>query len=93
MTVEKLGFNATLRTSNSLVPNEKIAMKLLSGPLKHLQGEWRFIPLGESATKIEFTLQFDFGAGLVKRVMAQYFHELADTMLKAFESRAKDIYG
>lgn len=93
MTVEKLGFNATLRTRNTLVLNEKIAMTLQSGPLKQLQGEWRFFPLGESAAKIEFALQFDLGGGVVKRMMAQYFHGLAETMLQAFESRAKEIYG
>lgn len=93
MMVEKMGIKMTMRTRNTLFPNEKVAMDLESGPLKHLHGQWLFTPLNEQAAKIEFHLQFELTSGLLKRVLASYFKGLAETMITAFEKRAREIYG
>src|SRR5690606_31030534 len=42
-----------------------IDITLKDGPFKHLDGAWRFIPLSDSACKIEFKLHYEFSNKLL----------------------------
>ena len=80
-------------TRNTLEPGEAIRMSLVDGPFKHLEGEWRFTPLGNDGSKIELHLEFDFASRLLKATVGPVFNHIAETMVEAFCRRAHDLYG
>jgi len=80
-------------TRNRFRRGESIRMNLVDGPFKHLQGEWRFTPLGNDGSKIELHLEFDFSSGLLKATVGTVFQHIAETMVEAFCKRAHTLYG
>lgn len=69
-----------------------IDMTLKNGPFKHLDGDWHFIPLSESACKIEFKLHYEFSNTLLEKVFGPIFHFIASSFVDAFIHRAEKIY-
>jgi hypothetical protein len=52
------GVRQTFTTRNAHVPGREVAMKLLNGPFSTLDGQWRFVPLGDGtqrACRVELT--------------------------------------
>ncbi len=80
-------------TRNRLHHGKVIHMSLIDGPFKHLEGEWRFTPLGEVGSKIELHLEFDFSSRLLKATVGPVFNYIAETMVDAFCRRAHELYG
>lgn len=80
-------------TRNRLQYGEAIRMSLVDGPFKHLEGEWRFTPLGDDGSKIELHLEFDFESRLLRATVGPVFNHIAETMVEAFCKRAHALYG
>lgn len=91
--IKKMGLSKSFTTENHLVFPEKISMKLLNGPFKYLNGEWRFIRLQDFACKIVMDLEFEFLSGIINLPFKKIFEPAADSMLQAFVDRARNIYG
>ncbi|MBP9726487.1 MAG: type II toxin-antitoxin system RatA family toxin [Gammaproteobacteria bacterium] len=91
--VKKMGVSKSFSTENSLVKNEKIAMRLLNGPFRYLQGEWQFISIQTLGCKVILELDFEFLPGLINLPFKKVFEPAADSMLQAFVTRANSIYG
>ncbi|MCD1125559.1 SRPBCC family protein [Jinshanibacter sp. LJY008] len=91
--VAKVGIRKTFTTSNQMVENAIIDMKLVDGPFRSLQGGWLFTPLGEDACRIEFNLEFEFSSKLIEIAFGRIFQDLAQNMVQAFTRRAKEVYG
>ena len=87
------GIKQSFSTLNTLTPYKSIEMQLLDGPFDELSGEWRFETLGENATKIHLTLQFEFKSMLIDMALSPIFKSIANSQLDAFVARAKYIYG
>ena len=79
-------------TENVRQPPNYIDMTLKDGPFKHLDGSWRFIPLSESACKIEFQLHYEFSHKLLEKVFGPVFHYIANNFVDAFIHRAEKVY-
>jgi ribosome-associated toxin RatA of RatAB toxin-antitoxin module len=79
-------------TENVRQPPHLIDMTLKDGPFKHLDGNWRFIPLSESACKIEFQLRYEFSNKLLEKLVGPVFHYIANSFVDAFIHRAEKIY-
>lgn len=79
-------------TENQRTPPHQIEMRLLDGPFKHLDGSWRFIPLGDSACKIEFRLHYEFSSKLLEKLVGPVFHFITNSFVDAFIHRADKIY-
>jgi len=79
-------------TENRRTPPQQIDMRLLDGPFKHLDGSWQFIPLGDSACKIEFRLHYEFSSKLLEKLVGPVFHFIANSFVDAFIHRADKIY-
>ena len=58
-------------------------MHLVEGPLKSLEGEFTFAPLGSEGCKIALALDFEY-AGLMAPIMRAGFQKLADHMVDEF---------
>lgn len=79
-------------TENDNQPGEAIAMRLVKGPFRRFAGEWRFMPLGEKACRMEFRLQYEFSSRTLGKLLAPLFDGIADSMVDAFLRRADDVY-
>jgi len=88
------GFRQTFTTRNRHVPNQQVMIQLVNGPFSRLEGEWNFISLGEDqrACKVELTLIYGFEHKLGK-LISPVFDKIASSMVDAFVSRAKQVYG
>lgn len=79
-------------TENVHTPPHRIDMTLQDGPFKHLDGSWRFVPLSETACKIEFHLHYEFSNKLLEKLVGPVFHYIANSFVDAFIHRAEKVY-
>jgi len=89
------GIHQTFTTRNEHVPGREVRMKLVEGPFSRLDGEWKFIPLGEEqrACKVELELHYGFDNSALSRLVGPVFDKIASTMVDAFVKRAEQVYG
>ena len=92
LTVLVAGIRQSFSTINTLVSGQRIEMKLLEGPFKNLQGEWRFIQLGEEGCKISLELDFEMRDGPMARLFGKGFGKIADRLVEDFCKRAEKVY-
>ncbi len=87
------GIRSHFTTANRKQAPQLMQLGLRDGPFKHLEGEWRFTPLGEDACKIEFRLVYEFSSRLLEKVLGPVFNHIANTFVEAFVKRAEQVYG
>jgi len=69
-----------------------IDITLKDGPFQHLDGSWHFIPLSDSACKIELELHYEFSHKLLEKVLGPIFHYITNSFVDAFVYRAEKVY-
>jgi len=87
------GVTKSFTTRNRHQVSKMIEMHLVDGPFSHLNGNWRFDPLGDSGCKIALYLEYDFSSRLVSMVVGPVFSKIANSLVDAFQQRATEIYG
>lgn len=87
------GFEKSFTTCNRLQKNKMVEMRLVEGPFHHLEGFWRFEPLGEQACKVSLDMDFEFANKLVGLALGSLFNQIANTLVDSFCKRAIDVYG
>lgn len=80
-------------TENVRKAPQRIDITLKDGPFQHLDGNWQFIPLSDSACKIAFRLHYEFSSKLLEKAVGPIFHYIASSFVDAFVRRAEKIYG
>jgi len=90
--VAKGGVSKWFTTKNTLELNKTIKMDLLDGPFKKLTGSWLLTPLSEEACKISLDLDYEFSNKMFALAFGRVFNHLANNMVQAFTSRAKEVY-
>lgn len=80
-------------TRNRIQHAKMIEMRLLEGPFRHLEGFWRFEPLGERACKVSLDLEFEFASRLIGLAMGPIFSQISSSLVDAFVKRAEQVYG
>ena len=87
---EKFGSRVTL-----LPTQGKILTQYLDGPLRDLKSEWRFLPSenGPQSCKVVFDVDFEFRNPILSAVICLVFAEAMTRVVRAFETRAKVLYG
>lgn len=91
--LSKSGVSKEFTTCNRNQPDKMIEIRLLEGPFKHLQGYWRFDPLGEEGCKISLDMEFEFASKMMSLVLGPVFSQIASSLVEAFEKRAVQVYG
>lgn len=86
------GIKAHFSTENSKLPPREMHIRLKEGPFEHLDGSWVFTPLGETACKVEFSLNYQFASRLLEKVLGPVFNHIANTFVDAFVKRAGQVY-
>lgn len=90
--ISKGKVNRWFSTENVLQAKHTIEMSLIDGPFKRLDGEWKFIELDQEASKIMLDLNYEFSQGIVSRLVAPVFNQIADSLVDSFCSRAHELY-
>jgi ribosome-associated toxin RatA of RatAB toxin-antitoxin module len=93
-----LGLRHAFTTRNIEDPGRKVTIELVDGPFSRLDGEWRFVSLGQAqaqgdACKIEFDLRYAFASGALQKLVSPVFDRIANTFVDAFVKRAESVYG
>jgi ribosome-associated toxin RatA of RatAB toxin-antitoxin module len=89
------GIHQTFTTRNEHVPGRAVSIQLLDGPFSHLDGQWKFIPLGEQqrACKVELDLNYGFDNAALGALVGPVFDRIAGSLVDAFVKRAEQVYG
>jgi ribosome-associated toxin RatA of RatAB toxin-antitoxin module len=82
------GLRQSFTTENANREGEAIDMRLLEGPFRRFAAHWRFVALGERASKIEFSMAYEFSTRVIAKALDPLFERIADTMVEAFTRRA-----
>jgi coenzyme Q-binding protein COQ10 len=65
-----------------------IEVEALDGPLRHLHVIWAFTPDGADRTRVEFTVDYEFGNPVLAAVASRVFDAMFADIVDAFERRA-----
>ena len=89
------GIHQAFTTRNDHVAGRMVAMKLLDGPFSQLDGQWKFLPLGEGqrACKVELELTYGFDNAALGALVGPVFDKIAGSLVDAFVKRAEQVYG
>lgn len=87
-----MGIHQSFTTENTKDAPRLMRIRLLDGPFSQLEGEWRFLPLGDDACKIELRLDYTFSSRMLETVLAPVFSHITHTFVDAFVRRADTLY-
>lgn len=93
LVIQYRGVQQSFTTENTNTPHQLMAMRLVDGPFKKLDGNWAFKPLRADACKIEFNLRYEFSSKLLEQVIGPVFGVIANSFVDSFCKRAENIYG
>jgi coenzyme Q-binding protein COQ10 len=71
---------------------QKIDTEYLDGPFKHMRSTWSFRDV-EGGCEVEFFVDFEFRNAILQKVIGVVFNEAMLRIVRAFEDRAKVLYG
>ena len=69
-----------------------IKIEYQRGPFKYLENYWHFHSKNNGC-EIKFYIDFEFRSLILRKIIGPFFGEAVVRMVRAFESRAKAIYG
>jgi ribosome-associated toxin RatA of RatAB toxin-antitoxin module len=87
------GIRRSFTTENAKREPVAMEIRLVEGPFRRLDGNWRFTDLAGRGCKIEFRLHYEFAGRLLDRLISPVFDHIAGTLVEAFVKRAGQIYG
>lgn len=87
-----MGIRQSFTTENTKEAPRLMRIRLLDGPFSKLEGEWRFLPLGAEACKIELRLDYTFSSRVLEAVLAPVFSHITNTFVDAFVRRADALF-
>ena len=90
------GIHQTFTTRNTHVPGREVRMKLVDGPFSHLDGCWKFQPLGDGtqrACKVTLEMHYSFKSTALAALVGPVFERIAGSLVDAFVKRAEQVYG
>lgn len=71
----------------------RIDTEYLDGPFKYMRSGWTFIDRPKGGCHVEFFVDFEFRNAILQKLIGVVFHEAMVRIVRAFESRAKVLYG
>ena len=78
----------------TLKPGEsRIDVAYLDGPFKYLNNYWHFRPVSEGQCEVDFFVDFEFRSRTLQAIIGVVFGEAMRRIVRAFEDRAKALYG
>ena len=71
----------------------RIDTEYLDGPFKHMRSGWTFTDRPGGGCHVEFFVDFEFKNMILQKLIGVVFHEAMMRIVRAFEARAKVLYG
>jgi coenzyme Q-binding protein COQ10 len=71
----------------------RIETDYLDGPFKYLKSYWEFADRPEGGTDVAFFVDFEFKNIILQKVIGVVFDEAMRRIVRAFEDRARALYG
>lgn len=75
----------------------KIDVSYLDGPFRYLANHWHFLPADRAAEgracDVDFFVDFEFKSRTLQMVIGAVFQQAMERIVRAFEARARDLYG
>ena len=90
--IERGVLRTQFTTRNTLTPDAGILMRLVDGPFRSLDGAWRFEPIGDRGSRVNFRVEFEFKNRLMAAAFNAVFEAVCGTIVDAFVLRAQQIY-
>lgn len=90
-----IGFKALrekFSTRVTLTPQERIEVEYLNGPFRYLNNHWVFHEHAKGC-EVEFYIDFEFRSKMLQLLIGRLFNEAVRIMVRAFEVRARQLYG
>ncbi len=91
--LSKGGVDKAFTTCNRIQRDKMIEMRLVEGPFRHLEGFWRFTPLGDDGCKVSLDMEFEFASRMLDLVVGPVFSQVANSLVDSFQKRAVEVYG
>lgn len=93
ITIDYHGIRQSFTTENSKRAPTEMTIRLVEGPFRHLDGNWRLTELAGRGCKVELTLRYEFASSILARLVGPVFNHIANTLVDAFAKRAEQVYG
>lgn len=71
----------------------KIDTEYLDGPFKYMRSGWSFKDRPEGGCHVDFYVDFEFKNAILQRLIGVVFNEAMRRIVRAFEDRARKLYG
>lgn len=84
---ERFGSRVTMWPDKMLIDTE-----YLDGPFRYLKSTWSFADT-DTGCDVSFSVDFEFRNALLRGIIGVVFNEAMHRIVRAFESRAADLYG
>ena len=72
---------------------KKIDTEYLDGPFRFLKSGWSFSDLPDGGCEVDFHVDFEFRNAILQKVIGVVFDEAMRRVVRAFEGRARELYG
>lgn len=60
----------------------------IKGPIDHLNSRWIFKELSPNSCELTYKVSFEVEGGFLSKVLESVFHQIAESMVKAFKTKA-----
>lgn len=90
--VASMGIHKAFTTRNKLTAHSQINLSLVDGPFKSLEGDWRFVPVGDEGCRVSLRLEFEYSGSWAHIAFGAVFSHIAGQLVDAFCDRAKTVY-
>lgn len=84
---ERFGSRVTLWPARCTIDIEYI-----QGPFRYMESRWQFVEV-EDGCEVLFHVDFEFRNRLLQGAAGMFFNEAMQRIVRAFERRAKQLYG
>jgi coenzyme Q-binding protein COQ10 len=71
----------------------KIDTEYLDGPFRYLVSNWKFTNLEQGGCEVDFFVDFEFKNVILQKLIGVMFDAAMRKTMRAFEERARDLYG
>jgi coenzyme Q-binding protein COQ10 len=85
---ERFGSRVTLWPGQRRIDTEYI-----DGPFRHMKSAWAFRDRAEGGSEVDFFVDFEFRNAILQGIIGVVFNDAMQRVVRAFERRAKDLYG
>lgn len=90
--LSKKGIHMAFTTRNQLDAPKSIVLHLEDGPFVEFEGRWFFQYLNDNACKVILDLQFQLANKITGLAVGKLFDSVANNLVDAIVTRAKDVY-